>query len=57
MYPFDLAFDLIEGQPDITDGVLSVSDEPGLGVEVNMDVVEEYPFVEGPWTEFHYDDE
>ena len=56
MYPFDLAFDLIEGQPDVTDGVLSLSDDPGLGVEVNLDVVEEYPFVEGPWTEFHYDD-
>jgi len=57
MYPFDLAFDLIEGQPDVTDGVLSLSDDPGLGVEVDLDVVEEYPFVEGPWTEFHYDDD
>jgi len=57
MYPFDLAFDLVEGEPAIEDGVLSVSDDPGLGIEVNLDVVEEYPFVEGPWTEFHYDDE
>jgi L-rhamnonate dehydratase len=57
MYPFDLAFDLVEGEPVIEDGVLSVTDEPGLGVEVNLDVVEEYPFVEGPWTEFHYDEE
>jgi len=56
MYPFDLAFDLIEGRPSVDDGVLSVSDDPGLGVEVNLDVVEEYPFVEGPWTEFHYDE-
>jgi L-rhamnonate dehydratase len=56
MYPFDLAFDLIEGQPSIEDGVLALSDDPGLGVDVNMDVVEEYPFVEGPWTEFHYDE-
>ncbi|AEH39003.1 mandelate racemase/muconate lactonizing enzyme family protein [Halopiger xanaduensis] len=56
MYPFDLAFDLIEGQPDITGGVLSVSDEPGLGVELNEDVIEQYPFRDGPWTEFHYDD-
>jgi L-alanine-DL-glutamate epimerase-like enolase superfamily enzyme len=57
MYPFELAFDIIEGQPDIEDGVLTVGDDPGLGVDVNLDVVEEYPFVEGPWTEFHYDDE
>ncbi|MFB6296272.1 MAG: mandelate racemase/muconate lactonizing enzyme family protein [Halobacteriales archaeon] len=56
MYPFDLAFDLIEGQPAIEDGRLSVSDDPGLGVEVNLDVIEEYPFVEGPWTEFHYEE-
>lgn len=55
MYPFDLAFDLIQGQPTINDGTLSVSDDPGLGVEVNLDVIDEYPFVEGPWTEFHYD--
>jgi len=57
MYPFDLAFDLVEGQPDVTDGVLSLSDDPGLGVEVDLDVVEEYPFIEGPWTEFHYDED
>ncbi|GAB6882153.1 mandelate racemase/muconate lactonizing enzyme family protein [Halopiger thermotolerans] len=56
MYPFDLAFDLIKGQPDVTDGVLSVSDDPGLGVELNDDVIEQYPFRDGPWTEFHYDD-
>jgi L-alanine-DL-glutamate epimerase-like enolase superfamily enzyme len=56
MYPFDLAFDLVEGEPAIEDGVLSVPDGPGLGVEVNLDVVEAYPFVEGPWTEFRYDE-
>jgi L-alanine-DL-glutamate epimerase-like enolase superfamily enzyme len=56
MYPFDLAFDLVEGEPAIEDGVLSVPDGPGLGVEVNLDVVDAYPFVEGPWTEFRYDE-
>lgn len=56
MYPFDLAFELIEGQPAIENGVISVTDDPGLGVEVNLDVVDDYPFVNGPWTEFHYDD-
>jgi L-alanine-DL-glutamate epimerase-like enolase superfamily enzyme len=55
MYPYDLAFDLIEGQPEIEDGELSLSDDPGLGVEVDLDVIEAYPFREGPWTEFHYD--
>lgn len=57
MYPFDLAFDIIDGQPAIEDGVLSVSDDPGLGVEVDLDILESYPFTDGPWTEFHYEDE
>ena len=56
MYPFDLAFDIIADEPSIEDGRLSLSDEPGIGVDVNLDVVEEYPFVEGPWTEFHYEE-
>jgi len=56
MYPFDLAFDLIEGRPVVDDGVLAVPDDPGLGVDVDMDVVDEYPFVDGPWTEFRYDE-
>ncbi|MFC6825151.1 mandelate racemase/muconate lactonizing enzyme family protein [Halopelagius fulvigenes] len=56
MYQFDLAFDIIEGEPAVENGVLTLSDDPGLGVEVDLDIVERYPFVEGPWTEFHYDD-
>ncbi|RDI69852.1 mandelate racemase/muconate lactonizing enzyme family protein [Halopelagius longus] len=56
MYQFDVAFDIIEGVPAVDDGVLTLSDDPGLGVEVDLDVVERYPFVEGPWTEFRYDD-
>ncbi|MFB6074209.1 MAG: mandelate racemase/muconate lactonizing enzyme family protein [Haloarculaceae archaeon] len=55
MYPFDLAFDLLAGEPAVEDGRLSVPDGPGLGVEVDLGVVDEYPFREGPWTEFHYD--
>jgi len=56
MYPFDLAFDIVQGTPPVEDGRLTVPDTPGLGVEVNLDAVEEYPFVEGPWTEFRYDE-
>ena len=55
MYPFELAFDVIEGAPDVTDGHLTVPEGPGLGVDVDLGVVEEYPFVEGPWTAFDYD--
>ncbi|MFB6119921.1 MAG: mandelate racemase/muconate lactonizing enzyme family protein [Halobacteriaceae archaeon] len=55
MYPFDAAFDLIEDEPAVENGRLAVPDDPGLGFEVNLDVVAEYPFEEGPWTEFHYE--
>ncbi|WP_313692478.1 mandelate racemase/muconate lactonizing enzyme family protein [Halorarum halobium] len=57
MYRNDVAFDLIEGTPAIEDGHLSLPDEPGLGVEIDLDVVDEYPFADGPWTEFEYHDE
>lgn len=52
MYPFSLAFDVIEGSVEIADGHMTVPDAPGLGVEPNLDVLEEYPYTEGPWTEF-----
>ncbi|MEF8851468.1 MAG: mandelate racemase/muconate lactonizing enzyme family protein [Haloarculaceae archaeon] len=55
MYPFDLAFDVLAGEPDVAEGRLGVPDGPGLGVDVDMSVVEEYPFVEGPWTAFEYE--
>ena len=55
MYPFPLAKDILQTDLDINDGTISLPDEPGLGVTVDMDVVEEYPYREGPWTEFNYD--
>ena len=56
MYPFELAFDILEDEPTVEDGRLRVPDGPGLGIDVDLDVIEEYPFVDGPWTEFRYDD-
>ena len=55
MYPFTLAFDLLEDDLSIVDGRFRVPDGPGLGVTVDESVIEEYPFVEGSWTEFRYD--
>lgn len=55
MYPFDLAFDILDGQPAVENGQLTVPDGPGLGVDVNLDVIEDYPFIKGPWTEFQYE--
>ena len=56
MYPFPLAFDVLDDALDVDDGQLSIPDGPGLGVDLNPDVVESYPYVEGPWTEFVYDE-
>lgn len=55
MYPFDLAFDLTEGEPPVTDGHLTLPDDPGLGFDLNPDVIDRYPYIEGPWTEFSYE--
>jgi L-alanine-DL-glutamate epimerase-like enolase superfamily enzyme len=57
MYPFPLAEDILVDDLDIADGRMTVPDGPGLGVEVDMDVLEAYPHVEGPWTEFRYEEE
>jgi L-alanine-DL-glutamate epimerase-like enolase superfamily enzyme len=57
MYPFPLAEEILLEPLDIEDGVLTVPDGPGLGVEVDTDVLERYPHIDGPWTEFHYDED
>jgi len=54
MYSNELAFDVLADDLDIDDGELTVPDGPGLGVEVDESVLDAYPFVEGPWTEFQY---
>ncbi|MEF8841125.1 MAG: mandelate racemase/muconate lactonizing enzyme family protein [Haloarculaceae archaeon] len=57
MYPFPLAEEILVDALDLADGALTVPDGPGLGVEVDLDVLERYPHVEGPWTEFHYEED
>ena len=52
MYPFDLAYDIIEETPTVEDGTLTIPDGDGLGVTFNDEVIDAYPFQEGPWTEF-----
>ncbi|WP_435178483.1 mandelate racemase/muconate lactonizing enzyme family protein [Halorussus sp. AFM4] len=56
MYPFPLAEDVLRDELTVENGTFEVPDGPGLGVEVNENVVEEYPYIEGAWTEFVYDD-
>jgi L-alanine-DL-glutamate epimerase-like enolase superfamily enzyme len=57
MYPFPLAEEILVDPLDVSEGTLTVPDGPGLGVEVDMDVLDRYPHIEGPWTEFHYDED
>ncbi len=52
MYPFAVA-DAILSQPmDIQGGYLNVPKGPGLGIDINEKVIEQYPFLPGPWSYF-----
>ncbi len=55
MYPFPLADEILRGPLEICRGELVVPREPGLGVVVNEDVVQRYPWQPGPWTWFRLD--
>ena len=52
MYPFELAFEIIEEEPQIEDGVLTVPDGDGLGITFDDRVLGSYRYQDGPWTEF-----
>jgi galactonate dehydratase len=41
-------FDILEGQPQMVDGYWPLPDRPGLGVELNMKIAKEHPFVQEP---------
>jgi len=53
MYPFPLSDDILADELEISDGYLRVPDTPGLGMEINEEVINEYPFIPGPWSFFH----
>jgi L-alanine-DL-glutamate epimerase-like enolase superfamily enzyme len=52
MYEFPPAGEILREPLAIDGGVLSVPAKPGLGVEVNEDVVAKYPWIPGPWSYF-----
>ena len=52
MYPFPLADEILKTPLDIQNGILSVPKGPGLGIEVNEDVIRKYPWIPGPWAFF-----
>jgi L-alanine-DL-glutamate epimerase-like enolase superfamily enzyme len=55
MYPFPLASEILCDPLQIDDGDLVVPRAPGLGVAVNENVVERYPWIPGPWSLFRTD--
>jgi L-alanine-DL-glutamate epimerase-like enolase superfamily enzyme len=52
MYPFPLSDEILKEKPDIVDGILQVPDSDGLGISINEDITDKYPFIEGPWSFF-----
>ncbi len=55
MYPFPVADEILAEPLQIKDGHLIVPKDAGLGVEINEGVIEEYPFIPGPWSYFRVD--
>jgi L-alanine-DL-glutamate epimerase-like enolase superfamily enzyme len=56
LYPFPLAAEILKSPLNIErGGELAVPREPGLGVEIDMTVVERYPWLPGPWSTFRID--
>ncbi len=55
MYPFPLSDEILADPLEISNGILTVPDGPGLGIEVDESVIENYPFIPGPWSFFHQD--
>jgi len=55
MYPFPLAAEILREPLDIQRGELTVPKAPGLGVKVDENVIERYPWVPGPWSLFRLD--
>lgn len=55
IYPFPLADEILMHPLQIEHGDLIVPRSPGLGVEVNEGVIEQYPWLPGPWSYFHID--
>jgi L-alanine-DL-glutamate epimerase-like enolase superfamily enzyme len=53
MYPFPLATEILSEPLDIQEGgELIVPTKPGLGIDVNEDVISKYPWIPGPWSFF-----
>jgi L-alanine-DL-glutamate epimerase-like enolase superfamily enzyme len=55
MYPFPLATEILAEPLPIDGGDLVVPAGPGLGIDVDERVIDRYPYLPGPWSEFRVD--
>ncbi|MGK2925515.1 MAG: mandelate racemase/muconate lactonizing enzyme family protein [Lysobacterales bacterium] len=55
MYPFPLASEILAEALPIEMGNLVVPDRPGFGIDIDRRVIERYPYLPGPWSEFRID--
>jgi|SRR5579884_312826 len=55
MYPFPLAAEILREPLEIDHGDLMVPRGPGLGVEVDEQIINKYPWIPGPWTTYRLD--
>jgi L-alanine-DL-glutamate epimerase-like enolase superfamily enzyme len=55
MYPFPLAEEILKEPLRVENGDLILPAGPGLGVEVDEDVLQRYPWIPGPWSFFEID--
>jgi hypothetical protein len=53
MYPFPLAHEILKEPLPVRRGALVIEGAtPGLGIDVNMSVLDRYPWKPGPWSFF-----
>lgn len=53
MYPFPLSAEILKSPLDIQNGYLHLPDGHGIGVAINEEIIDKYPFIPGPWSYFH----
>jgi L-alanine-DL-glutamate epimerase-like enolase superfamily enzyme len=53
MYPFPLSDEILKDPLEIEKGYLKIPEGTGLGIDVNENIIEQYPFIPGPWSFFH----
>lgn len=50
MYPFPLAAEILAEPLTLDHGDLILSRRAGLGVDINEDIIQRYPWIPGPWS-------